>query len=91
MEKVTVILNAIEEGGPKAVDALLPAVYEELGTMANRRLRSERSGHTLQATALVHEAYLRLAGSQGREWHSRTYFFAAAAESMRRILIDSAR
>ena len=91
MDKVTVILNAIEEGDPKAVDALLPAVYEELRTMANRRLRGERSGHTLQATALVHEAYLRLAGSQGQDWRSRTYFFAAAAESMRRILIESAR
>ncbi len=91
MEKVTLILNAIEEGDTEAVNTLLPAVYEELRIMANRKLISERRGHTLQATALVHEAYLRLVGSKGQDWRSRTYFFGAAAEAMRRILIDEAR
>lgn len=91
MEKVTLILNAIEEGDTEAINALLPAVYEELRAMANQRLANERRGHTLQATALVHEAYLRLVGSKGQEWRSRTYFFGAAAEAMRRILIDEAR
>ncbi len=91
MNKVTLILNAIEEGDPEAINTLLPAVYEELRQMADRKLIGEGPGHTLQATALVHEAYLRLAGSERCGWHSRTYFFGAAAEAMRRILIDHAR
>ncbi len=91
MNRVTLILNAIEEGDPEAINTLLPAVYEELRQMADRKLLSEGPGHTLQATALVHEAYLRLAGSERCGWPSRTYFFGAAAEAMRRILIDHAR
>ncbi len=91
MNKVTLILNAIEEGDPEAINTLLPAVYEELRQMADRKLQGESPGHTLQATALVHEAYLRLAGSEGSGWQSRTYFFGAAAEAMRRILVDHAR
>lgn len=89
--EVTRILNAIEQGDPDAIDTLLPAVYGELRQMANHKLMNESPGHTLQATALVHEAYLRLAGSGSRGWPSRTYFFGAAAEAMRRILIEHAR
>ena len=91
MNKVTVILNAIKEGDPEAINTLLPAVYEELRQMADRKLLNERPGHTLQATALVHEAYMRLADSADSGWSSRTYFFGAAAEAMRRILIEHAR
>ena len=91
MNKVTIILNAIEEGDPEAINTLLPAVYEELRQMANRQLFTEGPGHTLQATALVHEAYMRLADAADGGWSSRTYFFGAAAEAMRRILIDHAR
>ena len=78
-------------GDAEAINALLPVVYEELRALAAQKLSHERPGHTLQATALVHEAYLRLVGSKGQDWRCRTYFFAAAAESMRRILIDKAR
>jgi RNA polymerase sigma factor (TIGR02999 family) len=88
---VTRILDAIEQGDARAVDRLLPAVYEELRQLAAQKLAREKPGQTLQATALVHEAYLRLAGEQGRAWRGRTHFFAAAAEAMRRILIDNAR
>ena len=91
MSEVTRILNAIEEGDGKAIDRLLPAVYQELRRMAARKLSREKPGQTLQPTALVHEAYLRLIGAEGRNWRSRTHFFAAAAEAMRRILIESAR
>jgi len=91
MHNVTRILNAIEGGDAGAIDALLPAVYEELRLLAAQKLARERPGHTLQATALVHEAYLRLVGSDGQGWQSRTYFFGAAAEAMRRILIEDAR
>ena len=91
MKEVTRILNAIEGGDSKAVNSLLPVVYKELRVLAAQKLAHERPGHTLQATALVHEAYLRLVGSEGQDWRSRTYFFGAAAESMRRILIDNAR
>ena len=91
MNKVTVILNAIGEGDPEAISTLLPAVYEELRQMADRKLLSEGPGHTLQATALVHEAYLRLVDSDGSKWPNRTYFFGAAAEAMRRILVEHAR
>lgn len=91
VNKVTMILNAIGEGDPEAINTLLPAVYEELRQMADQKLLKEGPGHTLQGTALVHEAYLRLVDSGRNDWPSRTYFFGAAAEAMRRILIDHAR
>lgn len=91
MTDVTSILNAIEQGNDKAVDELLPLVYEELRHLAARKISHERPGQTLQATALVHEAYIRLVGSEIRSWKGRTYFFSAAAEAMRRILIEKAR
>jgi RNA polymerase sigma factor (TIGR02999 family) len=91
MKDVTLILNALERGDKEAIDKLLPAVYEELRQLADHKLARERPGHTLQATALVNEAYLRLVDSQNQNWRSRTYFFGAAAEAMRRILIESAR
>jgi len=91
MTDVTRILNAIERGDARATDELLPLVYEELRLLAAQKLSREKPGNTLQATALVHEAYLRLAGSEDHGWKSRTYFFGAAAEAMRRILVDSAR
>jgi RNA polymerase sigma factor (TIGR02999 family) len=90
---VTHILRAIEGGDANAASALLPLIYEELRTLAAQRMRAERVGHTLGATALVHEAYMRLVdgGSAAVRWNSRGHFFAAAAEAMRRILIDGAR
>src|SRR6516165_9752683 len=96
MNDVTQILSAIEEGDPHAAEKLLPLVYEELRRLAAQRLAQEKPGQTLQATALVHEAYARLvAGGEEacgeRLWDSRGHFFAAAAEAMRRILIDRAR
>jgi RNA polymerase sigma factor (TIGR02999 family) len=91
MTDVTRILNAMEQGDAAATDQLLPLVYEELRVLAAQRLSQEPPGQTLQATALVHEAYLRLVGSEGRDWTSRGHFFKAAAEAMRRILIDNAR
>ncbi len=91
MSDVTRILNAIERGDAKATDELLPLVYEELRLLAARKLSHEPPGQTLQATALVHEAYLRLVGDEPQSWHSRGHFFAAAAEAMRRILIENAR
>src|SRR5262249_43826302 len=92
MNDVTRILSAIEQGDPHAARELLPVVYEELRKLAADRLARERPGQTLQATALVHEAYLRLVGSDNAQrWDGRSHFFAAAAEAMRRILIESAR
>ncbi len=91
MSDVTLILNALEQGDDNAVDRLLPIVYQELRQLAAQKLSRERPGHTLQATALVHEAYLRLAGSDGQSFKNRAYFFGAAAEAMRRILIENAR
>jgi RNA polymerase sigma factor (TIGR02999 family) len=91
MSDVTRILTAIERGDVQAADELLPIVYEELRLLAAQMLSRERSGQTLQATALVHEAYVRLVGSQDPGWEGRRHFFAAAAEAMRRILVDSAR
>lgn len=91
---VTQILAAIHNGDPKAAGALLPLVYGELRKLAAQRVATEADGQTLQATALVHEAYLRLVGpedDQAERWHGRGHFFAAAAEAMRRILIDRAR
>ncbi len=91
MSDVTRILVAIEQGDVKAADELLPLVYEELRRLAAQKMSREPPGQTLQATALVHEAYIRLVGSQDQNWSGRTHFFAAAAEAMRRILIDNAR
>ncbi len=91
MSDVTRILNAVERGDAEALNALLPLVYEELRVLAAQKLSRERPGHTLQATALVHEAYLRLVGSEDQSWRSRAYFFGAAAEAMRRILVEHAR
>jgi RNA polymerase sigma factor (TIGR02999 family) len=91
MTDVTRILNAIERGDTKATDELLPLVYEELRLLAAQRLSHEPPGQTLQATALVHEAYLRLIGDEPQKWENRGHFFAAAAEAMRRILVENAR
>ena len=102
MNELTRVLSAMEQGDPQAADRLLPLVYEELRRLATARLRQEKPGQTLQATALVHEAYLRLLGplprapaadgSQvGQYWNGRGHFFAAAAEAMRRILVENAR
>jgi RNA polymerase sigma factor (TIGR02999 family) len=92
MTEITRILSAIEAGEPQAAAQLLPLVYEELRALAAQRLVHEKPGQTFQATALVHEAYLRLVDSEKiQQWNSRGHFFAAAAEAMRRILIDRAR
>ena len=91
MPDVTQLLNAIDAGDPKAADQLLPLVYEELRKLAAARMAQEKPGQTLQATALVHEAWLRLAGSDQQQWRGRSHFFGAAAEAMRRVLIDKAR
>jgi RNA polymerase sigma factor (TIGR02999 family) len=91
MSDVTQILERVEQGDGKAAEELLPLVYEELRQLAAHKMVNELSGQTLQATALVHEAWLRLIGSQGQSWQGRTHFFGAAAESMRRILIENAR
>jgi RNA polymerase sigma factor (TIGR02999 family) len=92
MSDVTQILSAIEGGDPKAAAELLPLVYDELRTLAAARLAAEHPGQTLQATALVHEAYLRLVGDgQPRDWNGRGHFFAAAAEAMRRIVVETVR
>src|SRR5437016_5937847 len=92
MTNVTHILSAIEQGDPHAAEQLLPLVYDELRKLAAQRMSQEAPGQTLQATGLVHEAYLRLVDVQNeQQWNSRGHFFAAAAEAMRRILIDNAR
>ena len=91
MSDVTQILTAIQQGDAKAADELLPLVYTELRRLAAYKMANESPGQTLQATALVHEAWLKLAGKENRNWKGRTHFFAAAAEAMRRILIDNAR
>lgn len=93
MTDVTQVLAALERGDRSAADQLLPLVYAELRRLAQNRMSHETPGHTLQATALVHEVYLRLVGNdnQDREWHSRAHFYAAAAEAMRRILVENAR
>jgi len=92
MTDVTNILGQIEDGDPAAAEKLLPLVYQELRKLAAARMAEERSDHTLQATALVHEAYLRLVDvEQAQHWNSRGHFFGAAAEAMRRILVDKAR
>ncbi len=92
MSEVKRILSAIEQGDPHAAEQLLPLVYDELRRLAAEKMAQEKPGQTLQATALVHEAYLRLVDeNEAQHWDSRRHFFAAAAEAMRRILIDSAR
>lgn len=91
MTDVTRILNAIEQGDSRASDELLPLVYEELRLLAAQKLSQEKPGQTLQATALVHEAYIRLVEAECQNWNSRNHFFMAAAEAMRRILVDTAR
>jgi RNA polymerase sigma factor (TIGR02999 family) len=91
MSDFTVILEQIEHGESQAASRLLPLVYEELRRLAAQKMAAEHPGQTLQATALVHEAWLRLGGDQQIEWRNRAHFFAAAAEAMRRILIDNAR
>ena len=91
VSEVTRILEAIEHGDARAVDELLPIVYQELRRLAAQRLSREPPGQTLQPTALVHEAYIRLVGAENHNWDSRGHFFSAAAEAMRRILIERAR
>jgi RNA polymerase sigma factor (TIGR02999 family) len=94
MHEVTRILKAIGQGDPRAAGQLLPMVYDELRKLAAEKMAQEKPGQTLQATALVHEAYLRLVGTDAKavaHWNSRGHFFAAAAEAMRRILVESAR
>ena len=89
--EVTRLLRAWRQGDRGALESLIPLVYADLHRMAERRLRDERPGHTLQPTAIVNEAYLRLVGAEGQDWENRAHFFAAAARSMRRILVDHAR
>ncbi len=91
MSEVTQILEAIKRGEEKAAEDLLPLVYTELRRLAAHKMAGEDTNQTLQPTALVHEAWLRLAGKDDRKWNDRTHFFAAAAEAMRRILVDNAR
>jgi RNA polymerase sigma factor (TIGR02999 family) len=91
MSDVTRILDAIDEGVESAAEELLPLVYDELRRIAAHKMSAEAAGHTLQPTALVHEAWLRLVSSEGRRWQNRAHFFAAAAEAMRRILVEHAR
>jgi RNA polymerase sigma factor (TIGR02999 family) len=92
MNDITRIISAIDAGDPQASERLLPLVYEELRQLAAKKLAQEAPGQTLQATALVHEAYLRLVGNDGEQrWDNRGHFFAAAAEAMRRILVEAAR
>ena len=93
MSDVTRILNSLGSGDLEPADELLPLVYDELRRLASARMSAERAGHTLQATALVHEAWMKLAGPDGEalRWNNRRHFYAAATEAMRRILIDHAR
>jgi RNA polymerase sigma factor (TIGR02999 family) len=91
MNDVTQILNAIDKGDGQAAEKLLPLVYDELRRLAAHKMSQEKPGQTLQATALVHEAYIRLVGSEAQNWNSRAHFFGAAAEAIRRILIENAR
>ena len=91
MSEVTRILERAQRGDRQAAEELLPLVYEELRTLAAQRMAREAVGQTLQPTALLHEAWLKLTGSEGQHWNGRGHFFGAAAEAMRRILIDRAR
>jgi len=90
-DDVTVLLAQLREGKRDAADQLIPLIYNELRKMAGACMQRERAGHTLQATALVHEAYMRLAGGQQGPWQNRAHFFALAAHSMRQVLMDHAR
>ena len=89
--EITQMLREWSDGKPEALENLLPIVYDELHRQAARYLRKERPGHTLQTTALIHEAYLKLIDRRDVNWQSRTHFFAVAAQAMRRILVDHAR
>ena len=91
MSEATILLSALERGDPKAADQFLELVYQDLRHLANHKMAQEPPGQTLQPTALVHEAWLRLVGSEHPEFENRAHFFSAAAEAMRRILIDRAR
>ena len=91
MSDLTQLLSAAPGGDPRVAEQLLPLVYDELRKLAAARLAQEKPGHTLQATALVHEAWLRIAADNPQTWNGRGHFFGAAAEAMRRILIDHAR
>lgn len=91
MPQVTRILGCIQQGDPRAADELLPLVYEELRRLAASKMAGENAGHTLQATALVHEAYLKLVQESQHQWQNRSQFIAVASETMRRILVDRAR
>jgi RNA polymerase sigma factor (TIGR02999 family) len=91
MTEVTRLLSALDQGEPHAASRLLPLVYDELRKLAAQRMAQEQPGQTLQPTALVHEAYLRLVGQADPGWQNRGHFFAAAAEAMRRILVEQAR
>jgi len=91
MSDVTLILQAVRRGDGQAAEELLPMVYNELRQLAAARMAQESAGQTLQATALVHEAWLRMVGDGDRSWQNRAHFFGAAAEAMRRILIENAR
>ena len=91
MSEITRILTSIEQGNPKSTEELLPIVYNELRRLAAHKMASEPAGHTLQPTALVHEAWLKLVDSPAQSWQNRAHFFGAAAEAMRRLLIARAR
>jgi RNA polymerase sigma factor (TIGR02999 family) len=89
--EITQLLAEIRSGDQETIERLIPIVYEELRRLAGHYMRQERPDHTLQATALVHEAYLRLVGQQSRDWQNRAHFFAVAAQVMRNLLVDHAR
>lgn len=91
MSEATRILEALGRNDPRAADDLLPLVYQELRQLAAHKMVQEKPGHTLQPTALVHEAWLRLTGNENKAWDGRAHFFGAAAEAMRRILIENVR
>ncbi len=91
MSDIIRILDAIGQGEAQAADQLLPVAYQELRRLAAHKMASESPGQTLQPTALVHEAWLKLVGQENRKWEDRNHFFAASAEAMRRILVDNAR
>ena len=91
MSEITRLLKSLGQDDSHAASALLPLIYDELRSLARAQMANERAGHTLQATALVHEAYLRLMNGAPQTWDGRRHFFSAAAEAMRRILVDHAR
>jgi RNA polymerase sigma factor (TIGR02999 family) len=91
VDDITGLLKAMRQGDERALEQLMPLVYAQLQAQARRYMRNERSGATLQSTALVHEVYLRLVNAQDVDWHDRVHFFALSAQIMRRILVDAAR